>query len=1201
MRFVTQTRPRISFEKAVVPDSGAAVPVIGKALVDKLGIPYDPKRKLRLAGASNEPYKVEGSVKLHCTVLHTGQKVNIRFVVSSCLGEDLFIPIEVLEHIKAVPTGFPFSICKITEEVRHEFKILRDQILTEFRDVMSDELPATTIKTIPKDIVMKPGIRNPIQCTRARPVAYHLQDSAYELIKGLLKAGIIVPETEVTEWISPSMFVPKHNGGCRLVTDYTRLNRFIERPVHPFMSAQDCLKQISPTAKVFATLDAVSGYFQVPLSEEASKLTTFLTMWGKYRYTRGPMGCKATSDWWCQLSDQITIDFQAWSAKIVDDVLIWADDLEQLDDRIHKIMEKCRDHQITISASKFTIGEEVKFAGYLVSKDGIKPDPLKVAALADYPAPNDVSELRSFLGLAQQLAGFMPDLSQSTIKMRSLLKTSSEYVWTPEINEEFLRVRDILTSDMIVKPFDPSLETVLITDASRLYGLGYLLLQYDEGGASRLVQCGSFALTDHQKNYATIELEFLAIVRAIEKCSFYLLGMDRFTVYSDHRPLEGIMSKDLGDVANARLIKWRQRIMQYSFDLQWVPGKKMLAADALSRHPTFSGYDEIDEVFFQVRSMQSDPRLAEIASFGSKEYVETAKFVLQDLPRSKIKPGHEAQKYSNIWQELSVIETENGPLLCYGERVIPPQEARKNILNSYHETHQGVTKTLAAVKEGFYWPALGNEVKQLIESCQACQELQPSQPREPLQPYTEELRIPMELFSADIFEWAGQSYLAGIDGYSGMLFCEMLTQVSSQHVIAALKKMFYCGGFPERFRSDNGRQFVSKETVDFLNSHGTSCETSSPEFPRSNGQAEAAVKLAKRLLRKCIAEGEKAEFPDRLAELNRQPRTDGAVPADLFNGRRVRGKHFRAPSAAAPEEKQQPKHKPTGKKMSLFRVGDRVRVQNTKTLVWDKEAEVLEIHEAGRSYVLTLDNGKVFRRNRVYLRPLAKEPQTSAPSPVSVSPVAPRRSTRLAEKRVSARLTTLKLSTWAPAPPVRPTVTSTRSSTSTKPTSNSPSASWSPRSTAGSRSSTTSTKTEEPRMWTTATARLPKSTHPRDRGPSSASDSPSKSRSSLCSPSSSSSWPSARAAATSSTATTSTSTVSPSATRRDTSKQHSASSRSEAPRPPPSRPSTTPQTRPPSASTLKRVPSSGSPPPARLTSLTVPSVKPVPRRMTRPS
>ena len=178
MRFTTESRPRISFERAVIPDSGAAVPVIGLKLAQELNIPIDTKRRLRIAGAGNEPYKVEGSVKLHCTVIHSGIKANIRFLVSSSLGDDIFIPIQVLKKIRAIPQDFPFAVCKITDAVCHEFKILRDSILTEFRDVMSNELSATTIKTIPKDIILKPGRRSPIQCAKARPVQFHIQESA---------------------------------------------------------------------------------------------------------------------------------------------------------------------------------------------------------------------------------------------------------------------------------------------------------------------------------------------------------------------------------------------------------------------------------------------------------------------------------------------------------------------------------------------------------------------------------------------------------------------------------------------------------------------------------------------------------------------------------------------------------------------------------------------------------------------------------------------------------------------------------------------------------------------------------------------------------------------------------------------------------------------------------------------------------------
>ena len=103
---------------------------------------------------------------------------------------------------------------------------------------------------------------------------------------------------------------------------------------------------------------------------------------------------------------------------------------------------------------------------------------MKVAAIANYPVPRDQSELRSFLGLAQQLGSLIPDLSQATVPLRSLLKSDTEYIGSPEIIEAFTQVKSILTSNLVVHPFDPELETVLITDTSQLHGLGYLLMQY---------------------------------------------------------------------------------------------------------------------------------------------------------------------------------------------------------------------------------------------------------------------------------------------------------------------------------------------------------------------------------------------------------------------------------------------------------------------------------------------------------------------------------------------------------------------------------------------------------------------------------------------------------------------------------------------------------------------------------------------------
>ena len=113
---------------------------------------------------------------------------------------------------------------------------------------------------------------------------------------------------------------------------------------------------------------------------------------------------------------------------------------------------------------------------------------------------------------------------------------------------ELDRLREVLTSELLVKPFDPELPVELLTDAARLYGLGFALIQREASGRPRLIMCGSCGLTSTQKRYATIELECLAIQWAIKKCDYYLRGLPHFTVITDHRPLVGIFSKHLHEV-----------------------------------------------------------------------------------------------------------------------------------------------------------------------------------------------------------------------------------------------------------------------------------------------------------------------------------------------------------------------------------------------------------------------------------------------------------------------------------------------------------------------------------------------------------------------------------------------------------------------------------------------------------------------------
>ena len=193
---------------------------------------------------------------------------------------------------------------------------------------------------------------------------------------------------------------------------------------------------------------------------------------------------------------------------------------------------------MTISRSKTQFGSSVKFGGFIVeSKDGtisMKPDPELLKDIRDFKTPTNISEVRGFCGLARQISDYNPDLSQSLTRMFRLLKKETPFIWDEEVDKEFEEAKKGFTQAQELHPFDPDKRIQLVTDASRLFGLGYALMQETEkeipATASspkrkarwHMIKCGSVTLSDCQRRYATCEIESLAIMWAIKKCRYFL-------------------------------------------------------------------------------------------------------------------------------------------------------------------------------------------------------------------------------------------------------------------------------------------------------------------------------------------------------------------------------------------------------------------------------------------------------------------------------------------------------------------------------------------------------------------------------------------------------------------------------------------------------------------------------------------------------
>ena len=403
------------------------------------------------------------------------------------------------------------------------------------------------------------------------------------------------------------------------------------------------------------------------------------------------------------------------------------------------------------------------------------------------------------------------------------------------------KTKEIITDSNgpVLRHFDPSLPVVLYTDASRK-GIGFILTQRDQEGHLRLIRCGSRFISDAEQNYSTVELECLAIQWAITQCRLYLLGT-HFTVYTDHKPLLGIMNgKNLDAINNTRIQRLLAKLLGYSYSVEWIEGKKQTIADALSRSPVSDPEeDETRDVLIRhivCDTVQPDLALRKLSEATSKDavYQEIMKAirghkVLKDLPTD-----HPGQAFKQQWDALSIDETHG--LLLFHERIVVPKLARREVLERLHTQHCGINKTYQNAKQLYFWFSMKNDIKGIVSSCEECNALLPSQALE-TQIATLATR-PFEAVSVDLGKQNGTHHLILVDRYSGWPMTKPLKKLDTAAVTGRLQKWFFDTGKPERLRSDGGPQFRD-DFKKYLNSEDIRHELSSAYHHESNGHAEA--------------------------------------------------------------------------------------------------------------------------------------------------------------------------------------------------------------------------------------------------------------------------------------------------------------------------------------------------------------------------
>ncbi|KAK9727837.1 Reverse transcriptase (RNA-dependent DNA polymerase) [Popillia japonica] len=609
-------------------------------------------------------------------------------------------------------------------------------------------------------------------------LSYAEREKVRCMVDELKHAGIVVDSTSA--YASPILIVKKKTGDERMCVDYRGLNKVTKKMNYPLPIIDDQLDRLTGKC-YFTTLDMFSGYYQVPVADEHKHKTAFVTPDGTYEFTKMPFGLVNGPAIFQRLINSVLGSLRFTVAMAyMDDVLIPSSSVEEGLANLEQILAVFRRANLKLNLKKcYFLYENIDYLGFQISAKGIRPGERKAKCVLQFPVPTNVRGVRQFLGLTGFFRRFIKDYAKISKPLTKLLSKSSEWIWGNEQeaafeklkqelagdnvlilyshewiwgNEQeaaFEKLKQELAGDNVLILYSHEAYTELHTDASQL-GLGAALLQRGPDGlmrpvvyisrqttpdevyisrqttpdeskyhANELETLGviwameklSRQTTPDESKYHANELETLCVIWAMEKLRVYLIGRP-FTIVTDCSALRSTFSKKH---MVSRVARWWLRSLEFSFEIRHRPGTQMCHVDALSRNP--AGEPEETEcaagLLVLANSFEESDWLCILQKQDSK---------IRDIVEILNKETKNTEEEKRVDREYEIRDGRLFKKDMDNVLWVVPKRARWQITKKWHDDigHPALGKTLAKIKENFWWPRMRNYVKGYIGTCIEC-------------------------------------------------------------------------------------------------------------------------------------------------------------------------------------------------------------------------------------------------------------------------------------------------------------------------------------------------------------------------------------------------------------------------------------------------------------------------------------------------